>query len=156
MKEDWKVYVVFVLLTELVGVIAGLISRIAMENYGNMTNNVPLAPPAILFPIVWTLLYALMGISAARIWLVDLSPMRTYALRVYGIQLAVNFFWSIIFFNFEAYGLAFVWIILLWSLIVLMIRSFDKVDTLAARLQIPYLVWVTFAAYLNLAVWILD
>ena len=155
MKKDWKVYVVSVLFTELVGFISGLISREAMAMYGSMSDNVSLAPPAIVFPIVWTILYAFMGISVARIWLAPPSIMRTYALRIYVIQLVVNFFWSIIFFNFKAYGFAFVWLVFLWGLIVWMIRRFAKVDTIAARIQIPYLVWVTFAAYLNLAVWLM-
>ena len=156
MKKDLKVYVTFVLLAEMVGLIAGFISSSAMSMYAGMNADIPLAPPAILFPIVWTILYALMGISAARIWLAGPSAMRSDSLKIYVVQLVVNFFWSIIFFNFNAYGFAFVWILLLWILIILMIVSFNKVDTLAAKWQIPYLLWVTFAAYLNFAVWVMN
>lgn len=154
MKKEWKVYGVFVLLTELVGIISGLITRDAMGAYSSMDVSVPLTPPAIVFPIVWTILYALMGIAAARIWLAQPSKERKNGLILYGIQLIVNFFWSIIFFNMGAYGVAFVWLVLLWVLIILLIRQFAKVDMIAAKLLIPYLVWVTFAAYLNFAVWL--
>lgn len=98
----------------------------------------------------------MMGIGAARIYLAPASGDRSRSLLLFLVQLAVNFFWSIIFFNLQAFGFAFVWLILLWVLILLMILSFRKVDKLAAWLQIPYLLWVTFAAYLNLGVWLLN
>ena len=72
------------------------------------------------------------------------------------MQLAVNFFWSLIFFNAQAYGAAFIWLLLLWVLIVAVIWLFSRVDRTAALLQIPYLLWVTFAAYLNYSVWQLN
>jgi tryptophan-rich sensory protein len=118
----------------------------------------PLSPPPILFPIVWTILYTLMGVSSARIYIkgkeqnIDVSS----ALLVYALQLAVNFFWSIIFFNMQAFLFAFVWIILLWLLIIVMIKRFYEIDPLSAWLQIPYLLWVTFAAYLTFAIYILN
>ena len=98
----------------------------------------------------------MMGIGAARIYLAPASGDRSRSLLLFLVQLAVNFFWSIIFFNLQAFGFAFVWLILLWVLILLMILSFRKVDKLAAWLQIPYLLWVSFAAYLNLGVWLLN
>ena len=116
----------------------------------------PLSPPAVLFPIVWTVLYALMGIGAARIWLAPKTAARDRALNLYVAQLIVNFFWSPIFFNVQAYGFALLWLLLLWVLVLWMIMAFRKVDPLAAWLQIPYLVWLTFAAYLNYGVWMLN
>ena len=116
----------------------------------------PLSPPAIVFPIVWGILFALMGIGAARIYLAPTSGARSRSLLLFLIQLIFNFFWSIIFFNFQAYGFAFIWLLILWFLILLMILSFRKVDKLAAWLQLPYLLWVTFAAYLNFGVWLLN
>ena len=83
------------------------------------------------------------------------SNARSRSLLLFLIQLAFNFFWSIIFFNFQNFGLAFIWLIVLWGLILLMILSYRKVDKLAAWLQIPYLLWVTFAAYLNFGVFII-
>ena len=116
----------------------------------------PLSPPNLVFPIVWTILYALMGISAARIWLSPPTKERNHGLIIWGVQLFFNFFWSILFFNFQAFGLALLWLLTLWILIFRMILSFYKVDKPSALLQIPYLLWVTFAAYLNLGVWLLN
>jgi tryptophan-rich sensory protein len=97
-----------------------------------------------------------MGFSAARISLTPPSPERSKGLNLYIAQLVVNFFWSLIFFNAQAYGFAFVWLLLLWALVLWMILTFYKVDPLAAKLQIPYLLWLTFAAYLNAGVWYLN
>ena len=121
-----------------------------------MIQKPPLSPPAIVFPIVWAILYALMGFGAARIYLSEPSEARSSSLHLYLIQLAVNFFWSIIFFNLQSFGGALIWLIALWALILWMILSFRKVDPLAAWLQIPYLIWVTFAGYLNAGVWLLN
>ena len=115
-----------------------------------------MSPPAIVFPVVWSILYALMGIGAARIYQSPASGARSRSLQIFLLQLAFNFFWSIIFFNFQNFGFAFVWLLALWGLILWMILSFRTVDLLAAWLQIPYLLWVTFAAYLNFGVWILN
>lgn len=116
----------------------------------------PLSPPGSLFPIVWTVLFALMGISAARIYLSPASSLRSLGLNLFIAQLAVNFFWSPIFFQRQAFGFAFLWLLLLWSLVLWMVLTFRKTDTLAASLQIPYLLWLTFAAYLNFGVWYLN
>ena len=97
-----------------------------------------------------------MGVSAARIWLLAGSAERRGALRLYLVQLAVNFLWSIWFFNLQAFGFAFFWLILLCALIVRMILAFKELDTPAGWLQLPYLVWVFFAGYLNYGVWMLN
>lgn len=155
-KQNWKSYAFWIGLTELVGLIAGLLTRRGTEIYKVSMSKPPLSPPAIVFPIVWTLLYALMGWSAARIFLQPPSGDRSRALRVYLIQLGFNFFWSIIFFSFQAFGFAFIWLAALFGLIVWMILSFRELDGLAALLQLPYLLWVGFAGYLNLGVWLLN
>jgi tryptophan-rich sensory protein len=127
-----------------------------MMLYNTMIQKPPLSPPAVVFPIVWTILYALMGISAA---IVATSPNRmedSKSLNLFIAQLIVNFFWSFFFFNAQAFGFAAIWLILLWILVLLMIISFWKVDRRAAWLQIPYLIWLTFAAYLNLAVYLMN
>ena len=121
-----------------------------------MIRQPPLSPPAIVFPIVWSILFLLMGVSAARIYAAPASPDRTRGLRLFAIQLAFNFFWSIIFFNLQNFGFAFLWLVVLWVLILRMIFTFRKTDSLAAWLQVPYFLWVTFAAYLNLGVWMLN
>ena len=141
---------------EAAGVLSGLLSRQEMQMYAEMIQKPPLSPPAILFPLVWTILYALMGIGAARIAASADGNLWSRALNVFVVQLVVNFFWSLIFFNAQAYGFALVWLLLLWVLIIAMILLFWPVDRLAALLQIPYLLWVTFAAYLNYGVWRLN
>ena len=111
-----------------------------------------------LFPVVWSILYILMGIGAALIYLDrEKDPeAATSALVTYGFQLAVNFFWSLIFFVLESYLFAFIWLLVLWVLIIVMIVKFSRISTLAAWLQVPYLVWVTFAGYLTLMVYLLN
>lgn len=155
-RANWKIYAFWIGLAEAVGLLSGLLSRNATASFGESALQSPLSPPAIVFPIVWTILYALMGVSAARISLSAQSPQRSRGLNLFIAQLIVNFFWSLIFFNAGAYGFALIWLILLWVLVLCMILSFRKVDPLAALLQIPYLLWLTFAAYLNYAVWMLN
>ena len=102
------------------------------------------------------LFVTLMGIGTALVWRKPASRERTRSLILFIVQLAVNFFWSILFFNGQVYRFALVWLMLLWALIAWMILSFRSVDRTAALLQIPYLLWVTFAAYLNAGVWLLN
>jgi len=149
-------YLIWILAVEAVGVLSGFLSRGGTELYNEMIQKPALSPPAILFPIVWTILYALMGIGAARIAAEDSGPVRSRALNVFITQLILNFFWSLIFFELQAFGFALVWLVLLWVLVAWMIFTFLKVDPLAAWLQIPYLLWLTFAAYLTAAVWLLN
>lgn len=148
-------------MSEAVGALSGWLSRDGMKLYTETITQPPLSPPPILFPIVWGILYALMGISAARIYLSPPSPARSRGLNLFVMQLVLNFFWSLIFFNAQAFLLAFFWLLLLWLLVLWllvlgMILVFRKVDPLAGWLQIPYLLWLTFAAYLNLSVWYLN
>lgn len=157
MWKKYKPYIVSIAISLGVGVLAALLTKDNMNIYDRIVMP-PLSPPGWLFPVVWTILYVLMGISSARIWLkgkeegIDV----TSSLKVYGWQLAVNFIWSLVFFNMQAFLLAFAWIIVLWALIYTMIKKFKEIDHLAAKLQIPYLLWVTFAAYLNFMIWILN
>lgn len=155
-KTSWKTYAFWIAATELVGVIAGLLTREGTRLYNEQIVQPPLSPPAIVFPIVWAVLYALMGVGAARVYSAPASAARSRALQLYLIQLAFNFVWSFLFFNLQAFGVAFVWLLALWALILMMILAFLHVDRTAALLQIPYLIWVTFAAYLNLGVWLLN
>ena len=154
-KHKFWVYAVAIAIPEAVGALAGFLTRTGIEGFRNVPQSA-LTPPAIVFPVVWTVLYALMGVGSARVWLSDESPERTKGLSLYLFQLIFNFFWSIFFFNMKAYGFSLLWILGLWLLILLMIRSFNKMDKPAARQQIPYLLWVSFAAYLNYTVWKLN
>ena len=155
-KRKWAPYAVFILLTEAVGALAGFLTREAAELYKYTVEKPPLSPPAAVFPIVWAILYLLMGIGAARVYLAPRSPARTEGLVLFFVQLGFNFMWSLLFFNLEAYGLAFVWLAALWAMIVWMTARFYEVDRLAAYLQIPYILWVFFAGYLNYGVWLLN
>lgn len=151
-----KTYLFWILLAEGAGALSGWLSREGSRTFSEAAAQPPLSPPAILFPIVWGILYLLMGIGAARVSLTVPSGDRSRSLNLFVLQLVVNFFWSLIFFNAQAYGFALVWLLLLWVLVLLMILSFRKTDPAAAWLQIPYLIWLTFAVYLNAGVWLLN
>ncbi len=156
MKNKVKTYIIGIIISVAVGLLSAFFTRDSMDIYGSI-NTPALAPPAILFPIVWTVLYVLMGISSVIIYNSDADENeKRQALILYGIQLAVNFFWSIIFFNQRAFLASFIWLILLWVLIIAMILSFRKINKTAAWLQIPYLLWVTFAGYLSLSIYLLN
>ena len=156
MKNKWNSYLGWVLLTEAVGALAGWLTRGGAEVYRTQVEQPPLSPPSVVFPMVWTVLFALMGVGMALVQGTLPSAARALSLRIFLVQLAFNFCWSIIFFNFQSYGVAFVWLLVLWVLILWMIHSFRKLDTAAAWLQLPYLLWVGFAGYLNLGVWLLN
>ena len=153
MKQKWKTLLIAVAVPLVVGGLSALLTGRNMDLF-DVVRKPPLSPPGWLFPVVWTILYILMGLAS---WLVYNSGSNAMekerALQPYAIQLIVNFFWSPIFFNARAYGLALVWLLLLWVLVLLMILEFRKSDKTTAYLQIPYLLWLTFAACLNWAVW---
>lgn len=113
------------------------------------------APPSIVFPIVWTILFILMSISAYIIYQSD-SVDKKQALVLYVIQLIVNSVWTYIFFGLGNYFASFLWIILLIIWVIIMIISFSKISKPAALLQIPYLLWLVFAGILNLAIYLLN
>ena len=151
MKIKWKTLVISILIPLSVGTAAGLLSMGGMEQFA-VLNKPPLAPPAWLFPVAWTILYTLMGISSYLIYNVGNDDNR--ALSIYGYQLIVNFLWPIFFFNFQWYGFSYLWLILLWILVAIMIWEFGKISQRAALLNVPYLLWLSFAGYLNLAIWL--
>lgn len=152
MQSKTKTFLFFTAIPLLVGILAGLLTRGSMETFSRL-NQPPLSPPGILFPIVWTILYALMGIASYLVYSSGKEKEEiNNALLIYFLQLAVNFFWSIFFFNLEWYTFAFFWLVLLWVLIFYTIRLFYPISNTAAYLLIPYLLWVTFAGYLNLGI----
>lgn len=141
--------IISILLPLAVGALSSVLSRSMV----NMTFKQPsFSPPPSLFPIVWIILYVLMGISSYLIY-TSQSPDTTNALFIYGLQLFFNFFWSILFFRFSLYLPAFFWLLAMIDLIVIMIRQFYKIRPLAAYLQVPYLLWCLFAAILNIMVY---
>ncbi|MBR4329350.1 MAG: tryptophan-rich sensory protein [Candidatus Riflebacteria bacterium] len=152
--------VVAIVVPLVVGGISAFISSNAMNTFGTMKQP-PLSPPAILFPIVWTILYIMMGVSNYLIWVKTPSDEKLILARkrgivLYGIQLFMNFCWSPIFFNVGYYYLAFIWLIVLWALILTLIIIIWKLSKTAACLLIPYLLWTTFAGYLNMMIAILN
>ena len=136
------------------GVIAAFITRGGIGIYDRFVKP-PLSPPSWVFPAVWTVLYALMGIGAYIVYN-SKSPRKKNALVIFFIQLLFNFFWSVIFFELKDFMFAFVWIVFLWLFILFTLIEFFKINKTAAYLLIPYLIWVTFAGYLNLALYILN
>ncbi|MBE5975469.1 TspO/MBR family protein [Lacrimispora xylanisolvens] len=154
MNANRKKLIFFLVLPLAVGALAGFLTKNSMMVYKNL-NQPPLSPPGWIFPIVWTILYLLMGLGSYLI-AQSSSPKKKEALQIYGIQLALNFIWSIVFFNLQNYLLAFLILLVLWYFIIRMIRAFGSVNPTAALMQIPYLLWVTFAGYLNLAIVLLN
>lgn len=139
-----------------VGLVSSLLTRGAMGRFAELEKP-PLTPPAWLFPVVWTVFYTLMGLSANRIKMSGKDSEEVLGvLKIYYYQLAVNFLWPTFFFNFGWYLFSFFWLLLLWILVVWMIREFAKISRPAAYWNIPYLLWLTIAAYLNFGVWWLN
>lgn len=136
MQEKTKSLVVSILIPIAVGAVAGLLTRSGMADYKALRQP-PLNPPPVLFPIVWNILYILMGISSYLISQFE-NPAKSKALLLYGIQLGFNFLWTIFFFGLEIRFFAFIWLLLLIALIVWMILKFYKIKPIAGLLQIPY------------------
>ena len=154
MKIQWKKLIISIAIPLLIGGLSALITMGSMENFDSL-NKPPLSPPGWLFPVVWTILFTLMGIASYLVYTSG-NPVSKTALTVYGVQLLFNFFWSIIFFNLEMYLFAFIWLVILWFLILVTTVFFYRIRKPAGYLMIPYLIWVTFAGYLNLGIYILN
>lgn len=152
-----KPYVISLLISLGVGGLSAFLTQSSMDFYETVKRP-PLSPPGWLFPVVWTILYILMGISAALVW-VKRGEDREAARRGigrYGASLAVNFLWSILFFNLREFLFAFVWLLLLLLLIGRTLHYYKRVFPTAAYLQIPYFLWVAFAGYLNFGIYLLN
>ena len=138
-----------------VGALAGLITRQSVKEVFPLLEKPPLSPPAVVFPIVWTALYILMGVGLAAVKNAG-GPESARAERLWWAQLAVNFSWTLVFFLAGAYLAALFVLILLFGLVVAMTAAFGKLSPPAARLQAPYLLWLAFAGYLNAGIWLLN
>ncbi len=155
-KIKWTELLIFIIGTELAGAVSGLLAGDFSAFYSELTKP-PLSPPGAVFPVVWAILYALMGISAYLIYSSDADyDDKAKALTLYGVQLFVNVMWSVVFFRFENIGLALGVLILLAVLIIAMILSFRKIRPIAGYLNIPYLLWTLFALYLNIGFVVLN
>lgn len=155
MLSFWKKYKSLILNIALplaVGLVSGLLTMGAMEDFAAL-NQPPLSPPGWLFPVVWTILYTLMGISS---WLIRRRDKQATALTVYYVSLVFNFFWSIFFFVCEMWLFSLIWLLVLWILILVYTVGYFRIDRTAGWLQVPYAVWCAFAIYLNLGIVLLN
>lgn len=159
-SKFWRV-VLAAFIPLVAGFLISLLTRNAQESFGRL-NQPPFAPPAWLFPVAWTILYFLMGIASYLIYMsgrLGTKNDQKYAktsLIIYSVQLVFNLVWSPIFFNLEWYWFAFGWLVVMWILIVILIIRAKKQSTGAFFCLLPYLLWVTFAGYLNCAIAILN
>lgn len=153
MKIKWKSLIICLFIPLAIGSISAFLTQDNMKIFQSL-NKPTLSPPGWLFPIAWTILYILMAIASYLV--LTTKRANNHALIFYGIQLAFNFFWSIIFFNLDAYLFAFIWLVLLWLLIIKTAIGFYQTSKSAGLLMIPYIVWVTFAGYLNFSIYLLN
>lgn len=138
------------------GILVGLITKSSMSTYDSLKKSI-LNPPSIVFPIVWSILYVLMGLAAYRIYMNNKDGKNDYnGYFYYFIQLLINFLWAIIFFNLRLYGISFILTIVLLVLIIITTVKFFKVDKIAGALMIPYIAWVAFASYLIFYIWMFN
>lgn len=156
MKIKWKSAALCVAIPLLVGGLAGFISSGSMDVFSALTKP-PLSPPGWLFPVVWTVLYIMMGAASYLIY-TSRAPAAQInkTLKLYALQLGFNFLWTFLFFNLQLYYFSFAWLCALWLLILGTIILFSRISKPAGYLLIPYLLWVSFAGYLNLAIAILN
>lgn len=156
MKKGWKPLLACLAVPLAVGGLSGWLTRESTKAFA-VLNKPPLSPPGWLFPVVWTALFLMMGL-ASYLALTSGGPEGDVraGLRLYAAQLAVNFFWSTLFFTLSLYLAAFFWLVLLWALVWLTARAFGRLSRTAALLLAPYLLWIAFAGYLNLGVWLLN
>lgn len=156
MKTDKKLLGICIALPLLVGVLSSLLTGENMMLFDRVEKP-PLSPPGWLFPVVWTLLYTLMGIASYLVLVTPVSEEeKKKAISLYIYQLVVNFLWPTFFFNFQWFFFSFLWLVLLWVLIFITLIHFYRISKPAGYLLIPYLIWVTFAGYLNLGIWLLN
>ena len=150
------IYIICIILIEAAGFVVGMLTREGTQIYADTLIKPVLSPPGFVFPIAWTILYALMGVGVARVILSDGSKARSMGLVFFGIQLALNLAWSFIFFGAQRFGFALIELLVMVAAVIAMTVQFMKCDPLAAKLQIPYIAWLCFATYLNAAVMVLN
>ena len=156
MKQNWKKLLISLAVPLGVGGLSALLSGGGMKAFEQMEQP-PLSPPGWLFPVVWTVLYLAMGLASYLVSRANApESVKHRAQKAYALQLGFNFFWSILFFRLGLYYTAFVWLVALWVLILVTAVRFSRIDKRAGYLLLPYLLWVTFAGYLNLGVAILN
>lgn len=153
-KIHWLNLIVSIMFSLGVGALSSILTKDYYNTYSSIIRPM-LSPPSIVFPIVWSILYILMGISSYIVYSSH-SRSKYSALTIYVVQLVLNGLWSIVFFNMHRYLLSFIVLIALWVLILSMVYRFKQIDRLSGILQVPYLLWVTYAGYLNFSIYILN
>lgn len=153
MKIQWKKLIICLFIPLAIGSLSAFLTKDNIQLF-QLINKPTLSPPSWIFPIVWTILYILMGIASYLVW--TMPRTNNCALIFYLIQLGFNFFWTIIFFNFKLYLFAFIWLLLMWLLILKTTLLFYQTSKPAGYLMLPYLLWVSFAGYLNFSIYLLN
>ncbi len=154
MAKCKKEYAFFVALPLVLGGVSGFLNQTSMSKYGEWVQP-PLSPPSWVFPVAWMVLYLLMGVGAGMVYCKKGAEWNA-AIKLFFVQLLVNVLWPFFFFTLEWQLFAFFWLVSLLLLVIAMTYAFAKSVPLAAKLQIPYILWLVFAGYLNLGIWLLN
>ena len=149
-RIQWKPLLICLAIPLAVGGLSALITSSSMEAFAALRQP-PLSPPGWVFPVVWTVLYLLMGRASRRVYRLG-APESRKALTLYYVQLAVNFVWPLLYFRAQEYRIAFWWLLLLLALVLATLSAFYRLDKTAGRLLVPYVAWLLFAAYLNYSI----
>lgn len=153
MKIDWKKLIIITVITFIVGTFFSFLTMNSMDTFKDLSK--PINVPGVLFPIVWSILYLLMSISCYLI-VQSNDKDKKEGIILYAIQLVINSLWTLIFFGFGAYLLSFIWIIILLIVVIIMLAKFYNINKIAMYINIPYVLWLLFAAYLNLGIYLLN
>ncbi|MDX9913303.1 MAG: TspO/MBR family protein [Candidatus Moranbacteria bacterium] len=155
MKKIYKL-IIALLIPQLAGGLGSLFTASSVKGWYTTIQKAPLNPPGWIFGPVWTTLFLMMGYALYIVWISEDKAKKTLAYVAFTIQLTLNVFWSVVFFGLKNPGLAFAEILILWLAIIFNIFIFYRISRTSAWLLVPYLLWVTFAAYLNYSIWILN
>ena len=153
MRMDWKKLIIITVITFIVGTFFSFFTMNSMDTFKDLSK--PINVPGVLFPIVWSILYLLMSISCYLI-VQSNDKDKKEGIILYAIQLVINSLWTLIFFGFGAYLLSFIWIIILLIVVIIMLAKFYNINKIAMYINIPYVLWLLFAAYLNLGIYLLN
>ena len=153
MRIDWKKLIIITVITFIVGTFFSFFTMNSMDTFKDLSK--PINVPGVLFPIVWSILYLLMSISCYLI-VQSNDKDKKEGIILYAIQLLINSLWTLIFFGFGAYLLSFIWIIILLIVVIIMLAKFYNINKIAMYINIPYVLWLLFAAYLNLGIYLLN
>ena len=153
MRIDWKKLIIITIITFIVGTFFSFFTMNSMDTFKDLSK--PINVPGVLFPIVWSILYLLMSISCYLI-VQSNDKDKKEGIILYAIQLVINSLWTLIFFGFGAYLLSFIWIIIFLIVVIIMLAKFYNINKIAMYINIPYVLWLLFAAYLNLGIYLLN